>query len=89
MHKKIPISRFREMGNFLFGQVLDPFALFDHDSADDTFDKVSSLADGKQRDDADAHEPGQNIGKRNTEAPDEAAVEQEGDMVCPPERRVK
>ena len=33
----------------LYGQILDPFALFDHISAKDTLDKVCGQADGIQR----------------------------------------
>ena len=68
-----------ETGIFLLGKILNPFALFDHDAAQRAFDQVSCLADGKQRENADAHKPGQNPGQRHTEAPDKAAVKQEGD----------
>ena len=68
-----------ETGIFLLGKILNPFALFDHDAAQRAFDQVSCLADGKQRENADAHKPGQNPGQWHTEAPDKAAVKQEGD----------
>ena len=39
------------------GQILDPFALFQHESADGTFQKIGSLANGKQGDDGKIRKP--------------------------------
>ena len=41
----------------LLGQILDPGAFAEHGGTDGAFEKIRSLADGKQRDDANAGEP--------------------------------
>ena len=67
-----------EMGIFLSGEILDPFSLFDHNSAKNTFDQIGCLTDGEQGNDANAGKTGQTPGKRHAENPYKAAVKQEG-----------
>ena len=58
---------------------MDPFALLDHSTAKEAFDKIQAMAKEEHIEDANGGKPAQAEGKGNTQRPNIAAVVQEGD----------
>ena len=63
---------------FLYGQILDPLALLQHESAQGDLCHVGALAEDVQRHDGKVREPAQAEGQRHADYPHIAAVEEEG-----------
>jgi len=60
------------------GEVLDPFALFDHGRTQEAFDQIRTLADDIQGKNGKSGESAETESQGDYNTPDKAAVEQEG-----------
>ena len=76
---KKELHRFHGAIHLFCSQILDPFALFDHCSADEAFDQIQALTDGVQGNNGYSSESTEKKCQRNTYSPHKAAVKQEGD----------
>jgi hypothetical protein len=74
--RKLPTNG-REL--LLYCQILNPFALLDHKSAQGALDPVRSLDDEVQGQNGDAGKTAQAESERYADTPDKAAVKEEGD----------
>ena len=63
----------------LVDQILNPITLFDHQITHDAFGQVCGLADGIEGDDGQGGEMAETVSDGHDDAPDEAAIENEGD----------